>query len=94
MYDMSFTLLTSHLLISPLKVVLRDFCGECVFNRNAYYKNEFVIETLEGDMHCKLGDTSISNPVVTAALPPATVYRINSSFAVNSDTAPFGVSAE
>jgi hypothetical protein len=38
--------------------------------------------------------TSISNPVVTAALPPATVYRINSSFAVNSDTAPFGVSAE
>jgi hypothetical protein len=26
------------------------------FNRNAYYKNEFVIETLEGDMHCKLGD--------------------------------------
>jgi hypothetical protein len=28
----------------------------------------------------------ISNPVVTAALPPATVYRINSSFAVNSDT--------
>jgi hypothetical protein len=36
----------------------------------------------------------ISNPVVTAALPPATVYRINSSFAVNSDTAPPGVSAE
>ena len=35
---------------------IRDFCGECVFNRNAYYKNEFVIETLEGDMHCKLGD--------------------------------------
>ena len=35
---------------------IRDFCGECVFNRNAYYKDEFVIETLEGDMHCKLGD--------------------------------------
>jgi hypothetical protein len=29
--------------------------------------------------------TSISNPVVTAALPPATVYRINSSFVATSE---------
>jgi uncharacterized protein YcfJ len=33
---------------------IRDFCGECVFNRNAYYKDEFVIETLEGDMHAPI----------------------------------------
>jgi hypothetical protein len=51
-----------------------------------YLLPEATMETIAG-----LG---METAVGAAALPPATVYRINSSFAVNSDTAPFGVSAE
>jgi hypothetical protein len=62
------------------------FCGQFAFKRISP-----GIAT-SGTIGSNARDTaSITNPVLTATLPPTTVYRINSSFAVNSDTAPFGI---
>jgi hypothetical protein len=74
------------------------FCGQYEFKTVSNFTYE--VESLEGDMMAYNSDWIVKGVegdvyvIKNNIFEKTHEYRINSSFAVNSDTAPFGVSAE